>query len=47
MIPAIFFPGVYLIPDLNIVIFLLILTPSVSLISNTIAYLINLKDVPW
>ncbi|MHA1233890.1 MAG: CDP-archaeol synthase [Promethearchaeota archaeon] len=47
LIPAIFFPGVYLIPDLNIVIFLLILTPSVSLISNTIAYLINLKDVPW
>ncbi len=47
LIPAIFFPGLYLIPDLNIVIFLLILTPSVSLISNTIAYLINLKDVPW
>ena len=46
-IPAIFFPGLYLIPDLNIVIFLLILTPSVSLISNTIAYLIKLKDVPW
>lgn len=47
LIPAIFFPGLYVIPDLNIVIFLFILTPSVSLISNTIAYLINLKDVPW
>ncbi len=47
IIPAIFLPGLYLIPDLNIVIFLLILTPSVSLISNTIAYLINLKEVPW
>jgi len=47
IIPAIFLPGLYLIPDLNIVVFLLILTPSVSLISNTIAYLINLKDVPW
>ena len=46
-IPAIFFPGLYLVPDLNIVILLLILTPSVSLIANTIAYLINLKDVPW
>jgi CDP-2,3-bis-(O-geranylgeranyl)-sn-glycerol synthase len=46
-IPAIFFPGLYLIPDLNIVILLLILTPSVSLIANTIAYLIKLKDVPW
>lgn len=47
LIPAIFFPGLYLIPDLNIVIFLLILTPSVSLIANTIAYLIHLKNVPW
>jgi len=47
IIPALFFPGHYLIPDINIIIFLLILTPSVSLIANTIAYLINLKDVPW
>jgi hypothetical protein len=36
-----------LIPDINIIIFLLILTPSVSLIANTIAYLVNLKEVPW
>ena len=47
IIPAIFFPGFYLIPDVNIIIFLLILTPSVSLIANTIAYLVNLKEVPW
>jgi len=47
IIPAIFFPGFYLIPDINIIIFLLILTPSVSLIANTIAYLVNLKEVPW
>ena len=47
IIPAIFFPGFYLIPDLNIIIFLLILTPSVSLIANTIAYLTHLKEVPW
>jgi len=46
-IPALFFPGLYLIPDINIIIFLLILTPSVSLIANTIAYLTKLKDVPW
>ena len=46
-IPALFFPGFYFIPDINIIIFLLILTPSVSLIANTIAYLIKLKDVPW
>ena len=47
LIPAIFFPGYYLIPDINIIVFLLILTPSVSLIANTIAYLIGLKEVPW
>ena len=47
IIPAIFFPGLYLIPDVNIIISLLILTPSVSLIANTIAYLVNLKEVPW
>jgi len=47
IIPAIFFPGLYLIPDINIIIFFLILTPSVSLIANTIAYLVNLKEVPW
>ncbi|MHA2287666.1 MAG: CDP-archaeol synthase [Promethearchaeota archaeon] len=47
IIPAIFFPGLYRIPDINIIIFLLILTPSVSLIANTIAYLVHLKEVPW
>ena len=46
-IPALFFPGFYFVPDINIIIFLLILTPSVSLIANTIAYLTKLKDVPW
>jgi len=47
LIPAIFFPGIYLVPDANIIIFLLILTPSVSLIANTIAYFAKLKEVPW
>ncbi|TFG05066.1 MAG: CDP-2,3-bis-(O-geranylgeranyl)-sn-glycerol synthase [Promethearchaeota archaeon] len=46
-IPAIFMPDLFLIPDLNIIIFLIILTPSVSVIANTIAYFIGLKDVPW
>ncbi len=46
-IPALFFPGFYIIPDINIIILLLVLTPSVSLIANTIAYLTKLKDVPW
>ena len=46
-IPSIFLPGIYMIPDANIIIFLLILTPSVSIIANTVAYLIGLKSVPW
>jgi CDP-2,3-bis-(O-geranylgeranyl)-sn-glycerol synthase len=44
-IPSLLFSG-YLAPDLNITIFLLVLTPSVSIIANTIAYIIGLKDVP-
>ena len=35
------------IPDIQIIIFLIILTPAVSVIANTIAYLIGLKEVPW
>jgi len=46
-IPSFFIPNIYLAPDIFIIIFLLILTPSVSIIANTIAYLIGLKDVPW
>jgi len=46
-IPSFFFPNLFLGPDLNIFIFLMILTPSVSIIANTIAYIIGVKDVPW
>jgi len=46
-IPLLFLSGLYLAPDIHVIIFLLILTPSVSLIANTIAYLTRLKDVPW
>ena len=46
-IPAFFFPKLFWMPDLNIIIFLLILTPAVSIIANTVAYIIGLKDVPW
>ena len=46
-IPAIFWPEYYWFPDINIIIFLMILTPSVSIIANTIAYLLGLKEVPW
>ncbi|MFX1256423.1 MAG: CDP-2,3-bis-(O-geranylgeranyl)-sn-glycerol synthase [Promethearchaeota archaeon] len=46
-IPAFIFPELFLAPDLNIILFILILTPSVSIIANTVAYIIGLKEVPW
>jgi len=46
-IPAFFLPEIFWIPDIHIIIFLLILTPSVSVIANTVAYTIGLKEVPW
>lgn len=46
-IPSFFFPTYFLLPDLFIIIFLLILTPAVSIIANIIAYITGLKDVPW
>jgi CDP-2,3-bis-(O-geranylgeranyl)-sn-glycerol synthase len=46
-IPFFFIPNIYLGPDVNVVIFLLILTPAVSVIANTVAYFIGLKEVPW
>ena len=51
---AIFFvsiPGfispLFILPDIYIFIFLIILTPAVSLIANTVAYLVGLKSVPY
>lgn len=46
-IPALFLPSMFMVPDMNIIVFLMILTPSVSIIANTVAYMIGLKDVPW
>lgn len=46
-IPVFFFPGIYYAPDLNIIIFLMIITPSVSIIANTVAYIVGWKEVPW
>ncbi|MHA1149282.1 MAG: CDP-2,3-bis-(O-geranylgeranyl)-sn-glycerol synthase [Promethearchaeota archaeon] len=46
-IPAFFLPELFWFPDWYIITFLIILTPAVSVIANTIAYLIGLKDVPW
>jgi CDP-2,3-bis-(O-geranylgeranyl)-sn-glycerol synthase len=46
-IPSLFIPSLYFAPDVQIIIFLLILTPAVSVIANTVAYIFRLKDVPW
>ncbi|MFW9900029.1 MAG: CDP-2,3-bis-(O-geranylgeranyl)-sn-glycerol synthase [Candidatus Thorarchaeota archaeon] len=46
-IPGFISPSIFLLPDIYIVIFLIILTPAVSIIANTVAYVLGLKDVPW
>jgi len=46
-IPSFFFPTYFLLPDIFIIIFLLILTPAVSIIANTVAYIAGVKEVPW
>jgi len=46
-IPGFISPSTFLLPDIYIVIFLIILTPAVSIIANTVAYVLGLKDVPW
>ncbi|UCD00437.1 MAG: CDP-2,3-bis-(O-geranylgeranyl)-sn-glycerol synthase [Promethearchaeota archaeon] len=46
-IPGFIWPNLFILPDPFIIIFLIILTPAVSIIANTVAYIIGLKDVPW
>ena len=46
-IPGFIAPSLFLLPDPFIITFLIILTPAVSIIANTVAYAIGLKDVPW
>jgi len=46
-IPSFILPEIFLPLDILIISFLLILTPSVAILANTIAYLIGLKNVPW
>jgi len=47
LIPALLFPNLFLLPDIFIIVLLIILTPAVSIIANSVAYVLNLKDVPW
>lgn len=46
-IPGFISPNLFLLPDVFIIVFLIILTPAVSIIANTVAYVVGLKDVPW
>ncbi len=46
-IPGFIFPQLFYLPDIYILIFLIILTPAVSVIANTVAYLVGLKSVPY
>ena len=46
-IPGFIAPNLFFLPDYYIIIFLIILTPAVSIIANTVAFAIGLKDVPW
>jgi CDP-2,3-bis-(O-geranylgeranyl)-sn-glycerol synthase len=45
--PSFISPTVFLLPDIYIFIFLMIITPAVSIIANTVAYLVGLKSVPY
>jgi len=47
IIPSFIFPKVFLFPDIYIFVFLIIITPAVSIIANTVAYLVGLKSVPY
>ncbi len=42
-----FISPLFILPDIYIFIFLIILTPAVSVIANTVAYLVGLKSVPY
>ncbi|MHA2088191.1 MAG: CDP-archaeol synthase, partial [Promethearchaeota archaeon] len=46
-IPGFISPQLFYLPDIYILIFLIILTPAVSVIANTVAYLVGLKSVPY
>ena len=46
-IPGFIAPGLFWVPDVNVVIFLIILTPLVTIIGSTAGYYLGLKEVPW
>ncbi len=40
-------PTFFWIPDIHIFIFIMILTPSISILGNNVAWLMGVKEVPW
>ena len=40
-------PTFFWIPDTHIFIFIMILTPSISILGNNVAWLAGVKEVPW
>ncbi|MFX1385344.1 MAG: CDP-archaeol synthase, partial [Promethearchaeota archaeon] len=46
-IPGLIAPGLFWVPDINIIIFVLILTPSITIIGSSVGYYLGIKDVPW
>ena len=40
-------PSIFWIPDIHIFIFIMILTPSISILGNNVAWLAGVKEVPW
>lgn len=46
-IPSLIAPDLFIPLDFLIISFLVILTPSVAILANTIAYIIGIKSIPW
>jgi len=46
-IPALIAPSLFWVPDIHIIIFIMIITPSISIIGNNVGWLTGLKEVPW
>jgi len=46
-IAALIAPSFFQIPDIQIFIFIMIITPSISILGNNIAWLAGIKEVPW
>jgi CDP-2,3-bis-(O-geranylgeranyl)-sn-glycerol synthase len=47
VVGAIIFSALLYMPTLEMVVFLIIITPIIHLVLNTIGYLLKLKRVPW